>query len=294
VGPRPAPESGPRTVREALRDAAARLASAGVARPEPDAERLLRHLLGWDRARLLADARALLPPAAADAFRALVEERARRRPIQHLTGTQEFWRRSFLVTPAVLIPRPETEVLVEAALEALRGTPRPRIADVGTGSGCIALSLAAEIPDASVYALDVSGEALAVARENARRLGLEQRVEFREGDLLGPLRDLGRSLDLVASNPPYVDPTERERLPPEVRDHEPAVALFPPGDRLAIYRRLIPVAASVLGPGGRLALEIGLAMDRDVARLCGASGFEVERIVPDLQGISRVVVARRA
>jgi release factor glutamine methyltransferase len=294
LGPRPEPELGPTTVREALRTGASRLASAGVPLPEADAERLLCHVLAWDRARLLAEARSSVPPAAAAAFRALTLERARRRPIQHLTGTQEFWRHSFLVTPDVLIPRPETEILVEAALEALRGKPRPRIADVGTGSGCIALSLAAEIPDALVYALDISEPALAVARENARRLGLEERVAFRAGDLLAPLRGEERAVDLVAANPPYVDPTEREQLPPEVRDYEPSLALFPPGDRLAVYRRLIPDAASVLERGGRLLLEIGLGMDGEVATSCEGGGFGVERVVPDLRVIPRVVVARRA
>jgi len=292
LGPNPAPGA-PISVREALEAGASRLAAAGVPSPEADVERLLRHVLDWDRARLLADDGSALPSPAAASLRALVAERARRRPLQHLTGAQEFWRHAFLVTPDVLIPRPETEILVEAALEALRGARAPRVADVGTGSGCIALSLAAEKPDAEVYALDISEPALGVARENARRLGLEGRVDFRAGDLLEPLGADEVPIDLVASNPPYVDPTEREHLPPEVRDYEPAVALIAPGGRFAVYRRLVPAAASALKPGGFLVLEIGLGMDGEVALLCEAGGFAVERVVPDLQGIPRVVIARR-
>ena len=275
----------------AVRAAAGRLLAAGVTTPEQDAELLLRHLLGWDRATLLTRGDVDIAPGDLERYDRLVSERARRRPLQHLVGTQAFWRHEFLVTPDALIPRPETETLVEAALEALRGTQGPRVVDVGTGSGCIALSLAAELKDATVHATDVSPAALAVARDNARRLGLVDRVSFHEGDLLAPVAGLG-PFDLVASNPPYVGPDELGGLAPEVRDHEPRLALVPPGDALAIYRRLVPEARALLKPGGLLLLEIGAGLERGVVELCERDGFTIDRVIPDLQAIPRTVVAR--
>jgi release factor glutamine methyltransferase len=274
-----------------LREAAALLHDAGVPSPEWDAERLLRHVTGWDRAFVVARPEA---PVGADAearFRALLVRRAARVPLQHLVGTQAFWRHEFLVTPDVLIPRPETEVLVEACLDELRGRVAPRIVDVGTGSGCIAVSLALERPDAEVHAVDGSAAALDVARENARRLGAG-RVELHEGDLLGPVAGL---FDLVASNPPYVDASEIAGLQPEVRDHEPLQALVPPGgDRYAVYARLVPDAARALRPAGSLVLEIGQGMEGEVTRICQAAGLLPARVLADLQGIHRTLVARRS
>jgi release factor glutamine methyltransferase len=279
------------TVDEALAQAVSRLGHSGVGTPGLDAELLLRHILGWDRARILADSDAALPPAAEHAFLALVEERARRRPLQHLLGTQSFWRREFGVGPGVLIPRPETEILVEAALDLVQRIFRPVIVDVGTGSGCIALSLAGERPDAEVHAVDHSAPALAIAMDNARRLGLRGRVSFHEGDLLGPVASLAGRIDLVACNPPYVDPSEAADLPPEVRDHEPAVALFPPGDRYDLYRRLAPQALGLLRPQGLLVVEIGQGMESEVARIFREAGLVVLKVLPDLQSIPRVLVA---
>lgn len=280
------------SVAELIEEAASRLDAAGIETASLDAERLLRHVLGWDRARLVASPADVVDAGAAARFAALVADRARRRPLQHLLGSQAFWRHDFLVTPDVLIPRPETELIVEHALLRLRGQPAPEIVDVGTGSGCIALSLASELPQAAVLATDLSGAALAVARENARRLGLEARVEFREGDLLGPAG--GRLFDLVASNPPYVDPASRAALAPEVRDHEPGLALFPPDEALSVYRRLAPQAASALKPGGWLIVEVGLGQAGAVARLLEAAGLPIEEVVRDLQDIPRTLVARQA
>lgn len=280
------------TVRQLLHEAASRLRDAGVPNPELDAERLLGHVLGWDRAKLVAEASAGIAEADGGRFLALVAERATRKPLQHITGRQWFWRHEFLVTPDVLIPRPETELIVEAGLERLQGLARPLVVDVGTGSGCIALSLAAERPDAEVVGIDLSPAALAVAAENARRLGLDGRVRLVEGDLLAPVTSLHGRIDLVASNPPYVG--GRDELTPEVRDHEPALALFPPGDALSVYRALIPQAAAALRPGGTLLLEVGRGMDAEVARLCESARLGVERIIPDLQAISRTVIARRS
>jgi release factor glutamine methyltransferase len=238
---------------------------------------------------VLTDTESLLDPRDEARFHALVDERARRRPLQHLTGTQAFWRYEFQVTPDVLIPRPETEALVETCLEELQARRAPRILDVGTGSGCIAISLALERPDAEVHAVDFSEPALEVARRNAARLGA--RVRFHLGDLLEPLSG---GLDLVTSNPPYVDASEIAGLDPEVRDHDPRLALVPPsGDRFAVYLRLVPQAAQALAPGGILVLEVGRGMDGEVRRLCEAAGLRVDRAVPDLAGIPRAVVARK-
>jgi release factor glutamine methyltransferase len=280
------------TAGEALTRATTRLTAAGIREAALDAELLLRHVSGWDRAALLARPEAEVPADATRRFLVLVEERARRRPLQHLTGVQAFWRHEFRVTPDVLIPRPETEVLVEAALELLPGTGVPVVVDVGTGTGCIALTLAAERSAAEIHATDISRAALDVAEENARRLDLASRVRFHCGDLLDPVADLAGRVDMVVCNPPYVSAEDAAALEPEVRDHEPPLALFPPGDAYAIYRMLVPEAARTLQPGGHLLLEVGAGMSDRVARLCADGGFRVERVIPDLQSIPRVVVAR--
>ena len=281
------------TVADALRLAERRLAAAGVADPAWDAELLLRHVLRWDRAALLTgDALALNPDQEA-LFLSLVAERERRRPLQHIIGTQSFWGRDFTVTPDVLIPRPETELLVEAALELLAGVAAPVVVDVGTGTGCIALTIAAERPSAEVHAVDISHAALEVARANARRLGLEGRVLFREGDLTASLTDLAGRVDLIASNPPYVSAGDLPGLAPEVRDHEPRLALVPTPDAAGLYRRLAAQARRLLRPGGGLIVEIGLGMQDEIGVICESEGLWIERVIPDLQGIPRILMARR-
>ena len=280
------------TIAEALRDGAERLQAAGVSSPRLDAERLLRHVLGWDAARLIASPHDTLPYSAAVEFEALVAQRAERRPLQHLTGTQAFWKHDFLVTPDVLIPRPETELLVEAALEALRDTPSPVVVDVGTGSGCLAVSLALERPDAQVLGVDSSAAALFVARANAERLGA--RVRFEPSDLLSAVPDLAGRVDVVVSNPPYVDPAEIPGLDPEVRDHEPRAALVAEEGCDALYTRLAREAARVLKPGGTLAVEMGAGMEVSVRCALTDGGLTVTDVRPDLAGIARAVIARRA
>jgi release factor glutamine methyltransferase len=281
----------PVTVGEWLREAERRLREAGVTSPALDAEMLLRHVLGWERARVLTSSPERIETVQVGRLEQLVAQRAARTPLQHLTGTQAFWRREFKVTPDVLIPRPETEILVEAALDRLRGVASPVVVDVGAGSGCIAVSIAAERPDARVVGIDVSEASLAVAASNAAGV---PNVSWRKGDLLQPAEDLRGAIDLIASNPPYIDPAERETLAPEVRDHEPALALFAPQERYSVYRRLIPAASDLLRSGGWLLLEVGAGMADEVARLCRASGLDVERVLSDLQSIPRTVVARRA
>ena len=281
------------TIGQALREAAARLRAAGVPSPDLDAELLLRHVLGWERARLIASPRDTLPGSAAADYAALVDQRAARRPLQHLTGTQAFWKHAFVVTPDVLIPRPETELLVEIALERLAGLSAPIVVDVGTGSGCIALSIALERKDAEVWAVDVSAAALAVAAENAQRLGAVGRVRILQSDLLAAVRDMAGRVDLVVSNPPYVDPAEIPGLEPEVRDHEPRGALHALEGHDALYARLAREAASVLRPGGALAVEIGAGMEPVVRGLLGAAGLRVAMVRNDLSGTARAVVAER-
>ena len=234
-----------------------------------------------------------VPGPAVALFEAAVEQRARRRPLQHLTGHQAFWKRDFIVTPDVLIPRPETELLVETALELVRDRPAPLVVDVGTGSGCIALSLAAERPDARVHAVDLSPSALLVARGNAARLHLDSRVTFHEGDLLEPMRADTGAIDLVVSNPPYVSAEEWATLEPEVRDHDPRLALVPPEGVPALYDRLITRAAAALRPGGSVLVEIGAGDGGRTAAIMvgrGLTGIETRR---DLQGIARLVYGRR-
>jgi release factor glutamine methyltransferase len=281
------------TVTQALHHAEQRLRDAGVPDPALDAERLLRHVLGWDRAAVIARRAATLPAAEEQRFFALVDERVARRPLQHLTGTQAFWRHDFVVTPDVLIPRPETEILVEAALEAMRDMAAPVVVDVGTGSGCVALSLAAERSDAVVHAVDASAAALAVAAENARRLGLHGRVEMHEGDLLRPVARLRGTVNLVVSNPPYVDPSEIPALASEVRDHEPRTALVAPHPPYGIYERLAAQAVETLRPGGRVLVEVGRGMADGVAARLSAAGLVGIDTRPDLGGIARVVSGRR-
>jgi release factor glutamine methyltransferase len=282
------------TVAELVAEAARELREAGVESPDWDAERLLRHVLRWDRAQLVASPAASVPPEAERRFRELARERARRVPLQHLVGTQAFWKHELVVTPAVLVPRPETELLVEESLAVLRGIGSPVIVDVGTGSGCIALALAAELPGAAVHATDVSPEALAVARGNAERLGLAERVRLHHGDLLVPVAALRGRVDLVVSNPPYVGRAERDALAPEVRDHEPALALHPPdGEADSIYRRLVPDGFDWLRPGGCLVVEIAPALVDSVTALFGAAGFAELRTANDLAGRSRVVLGRK-
>lgn len=250
-------------------------------------------MLGWDRADLIARASEAVPAAAAELFHTAVAQRSRRRPLQHLTGKQAFWRHEFIVTPDVLIPRPETELLVERSLELLRDRPAPVIVDVGTGSGCIALSLAAERPDAQVHGVDLSPAALDVARGNAARLRLEPRVRFHQGDLLGPVLSLAGAVDLVVSNPPYVSAEEWTGLEPEVRDHEPRSALVAPGPVDHIYRRLSEEARPLLRPRGHLVVEVGRGRADMAVAAIAQGGLTPSGVHPDLAGIARVVHAVR-
>jgi release factor glutamine methyltransferase len=231
-------------------------------------------------------------------YRDLVARRAARHPLQYLTGVQEFWSLSFKVTPAVLIPRPETEGLIEAFLRLCESAD-PVVLDIGTGSGCLAVTVAREIPRARVFAGDLSEEALGVARENAAAHGVAARIEFRRGDLFGPFRgsgpgpDLSARADFILTNPPYLGDGEFPALMPEVRDHEPRAALSAGPDPLAVHRRLARECGDFLRPGGYLIAEMGLGQEAALRALYGGQPrLEVTAVHADLAGIPRVLVVR--
>ncbi|GIV59415.1 peptide chain release factor N(5)-glutamine methyltransferase [Rhodocaloribacter litoris] len=276
-----------------MKAAVAGLSEAGVPEARRNVEWLLGAVLGCDRARLYAYPERSVPPEAVRRFDEMLVRRARREPLQYILEEAHFFGLRLRVTPAVLIPRPETEQVVEAALALLAGRPAPRVLDVGTGSGCIALALKHTRPDASVAACDVSRAALAVARENAARLGLE--VAWLEADLLAP--DFpGRvpgNLDLLVSNPPYVPPEEAPSLAPEVAAHEPHRALFTGPDPLGFYRVLVRVAPVLVRPGGHVVFETHAGYGAAVRDLLEAGGFEQARLQADLAGQPRIVSARR-
>jgi release factor glutamine methyltransferase len=250
---------------------------------------MLLHVLGKSQAWLMAHSDEMLPGNLTKSYTELLERRYRGEPIQYITGETEFYGLPFCVTPEVLIPRPETEHIVEKAIELAGRFAGPRIVDVGTGSGCIAVALAHKLPHAAITAIDLSATALAVAEQNAKRNGADLR--FLEGDLLTPVAQ--EQFDIVVSNPPYVPTTDRDTLAVEVRDHEPAIALFAGDDGLDLYHRLIPQAFACIVPGGFLALEIGYGQSPAIAELLSASGFQQIEFIPDLQSIPRVACAQR-
>jgi len=274
----------------AIRQATERLQGGARGDARLDAETLLMHVLSRDRASLYAYPELELTPEELSRYNGMLERRLGGEPLQYITGHQEFWGLDLVVNPSVLIPRPETEHAVETALELLRRVEAPHIIDVGTGSGCIALALASELERADVRAVDRSGAALEVARLNARRLGLE-RIRFAQSDLLAACLPTGPAFDLVISNPPYVGEREADKLPIEVREHEPHGALFAGEEGLDIYRLLIPQAAPVLKPGGWLVLEMGYSQEPSLRELL--DDWDEVRCVRDLQGIPRVIAARR-
>jgi release factor glutamine methyltransferase len=275
------------TVEEALREGGARLRDAGCEAPEVDAQLLLAHALGTSRTELHAAPGRKLAPDELERFRASLRRRAAREPVAYILGEWGFRRLTLAVDPRVLVPRPETETVVERCLAHLAGLEAPLVLDVGTGSGAIALAIADEHPGARVVATDVSADALAVAAQNRERTGLAERVELVLGHLVAGLRG---PFDLVVSNPPYVLPAEFEELEPEIRDHEPREAVVASGQTEAIARR----ARTVLRPGGWLVLESADVRAREVAAMVEALGFEDVAIHRDLAGRERVVEGRWA
>lgn len=263
-----------------------------------DAEVLLGSVLGVDRAGVFSRFTQPLSLAQCQEFWRLLQRRATHEPLQYITGVQEFWSLEFQVTPNVLIPRPETEILVETVLQLLSpvsGLQSPvssRMLDIGTGSGCIAITLAKELPKAELWAVDISPAALLVARENAQRHGVGERIHFLQGDLFSPLGNEVLLFDVIVSNPPYIARSELITLQPEVSAWEPHVALDGGSDGLAFYRRLVQEGQAHLRSGGRLVLELGAGQYPDVQRLIEAqSNLTIETCVRDYAGHERVVVA---
>jgi release factor glutamine methyltransferase len=287
-------------LRATLRQGLQTLLAQQVPSAQLTAELLLMHILGCDRTYLYTHADEEVPTQTLQQYTQLIAERATGKPTQYITGHQEFWGLDFEVTPVVLIPRPETEHIVERVLELAHGQgynndASLRIADVGTGSGCIALAVASEFPHASMFAVDLSPAALAVASRNATRLAMPERVWFLKGDLLDILLtpDLAGTFDFVLSNPPYIGRIEMNNVQREVSAFEPRLALGADLERAEeIYERLFPQALQVLKPGGYVVVEIGYNMRETVVGLLGEDWGEI-KVVPDLAGIPRVVSARK-
>ena len=285
------------TLRDLLTLAVARLTAERVPSPRMNAELLLMFVLGSDRAYLYAHPERELTSDEAARYEAALRERSRGVPAQYITGHQEFWGMDLIVSPAVLIPRPETEHVIETVLELAQAeravvqecSPDMKILDVGTGSGCIALALAKEFPGAEIHTTDISPAALEIARANAARHQLENRIHFHQTDLLAGF-DHGR-FDFVVSNPPYVGESEGDSVQLEVRKFEPRQAVFAGTTGMEVIARLIPQAQAALRPGGWLVMEISGIISTEVTRLLGE--WEDVRITPDLQSIPRVARARK-
>ncbi len=276
-------------VAEAISFATEALRTAGTPEPARDAKVLLAHSLGKQKTFLIAYPEFELTDEQQKRFRGAIERRAGREPLQHILGRQEFYGRDFRVSPDVLIPRPETEAIVELAVSFLPDRLEPRFLDIGTGSGCIAVSIAAELPTARGVATDISPAALAVARENADKHGVADRLSFIESDLFGPAVE--GEFDLIASNPPYIPLEEFRGLEPEVREFEPRSALTDEGDGLAIIRKIITTAPHHLKPGGRLLIEIGFGQSESVAAMIDRTIWPEAAFHNDLQGIPRILDA---
>lgn len=269
-----------------------RLREAGISHAELDARLLAQHVLGWTTERFLTEAQSGEPDGFAQDYESVIARRATREPLAYIVGTREFWRLDFEVSPAVLIPRPSTELIVEAVLERFAERSAPlAFADACTGCGCVAVALAHERPSASVVATDISLEALAVAHRNAVRHHVGDRVVLRHTDLLEGVEGI---FDAIVANPPYVLDDARPALQPEVRDHEPAVALFGGADGLGLLTRLVATAPVRLREGGYLICEFGFGQDLEIETMIEASPhLELEDLLRDLEGIARTAVARR-
>lgn len=282
------------TIAEAIQKAAARLSAHKIDHARLDAEVLLGHALGRDRAWLLVHMQDPLDEQGRLAYESSIDRRSVREPLQYITGRQEFWGLQFIVTPDVLIPRPETEFVVEAAVRAGKASETPVFVDLCTGSGCIAISIAREQPRARVFATDRSGAALEIARRNAQQNGVAERIQFLEGDLFMPLggADLIGRIDVLTANPPYIRIDELPDLQPEVRDFEPEIALLAGRSGTEIAERIIHAAPTYLRNGGLLIMEMGLGQAESLRKCIEhTDGYHPIEILKDLAGIERVIVA---
>ncbi len=273
-------------------DAERRLDAAGIDRAALEAAWLLEHVLHVSPLMQRVNAERRMTVAECERVQALVARRANREPLQYLLGTQEFYGREFLVTPSVLIPRPESALLIEEAVRRCARNPSAMVVDVGTGSGCLAVSVALALPEARVLAIDVSADALAVARANIAQHGLDARVACFHGDLLNPLAEehVANQVDVILSNPPYIAELELFALQPEVRDFEPHLALVGGRDGMDVHRRLLQQAPAYLKPGAVLLMEVGLGQAAAVCRQAEESGlFRTLAVLRDQGEIDRVV-----
>ena len=285
------------SVRDAVAAGAKLLRDAGIDSARLDAEVLLRHFLGMEKAELYLGSDLALNAMAEREFQKLLLRRAGREPIAYITGHKEFWSLDLVVTPEVLIPRPETELLVELAFKLSTprsGTSPRKILDLGTGSGAIAVSLAKELPQARIFAVDISAAAIEIARLNARRHGVEERMGFFCGDLFEAVADEREGFDLIVANPPYIRCGDLAGLAPEIRQWEPIMALNGGADGLLYYRRIVAEAGDYLKGGGSILIELGDAMGDAVARLfAAAGGFETAQVYRDYAGKERVIAAAK-
>ncbi len=283
------------TLNSAIQLGAARLSRAGIDNARLDAEVLLRHILDLEQSELFLRLNERLSSPHRDRYRHLVARRARREPLAYIIGHKEFWSLDFLVSPAVLVPRPESELLVELALDYARKLPNSqnaRILDIGTGSGAIAVSLAMHLPDAQICATDISAAALQIAAVNAYRHGLKERVRFIRADVFDGLGPPAELFDLVVSNPPYIRRAELAALAPEIYEWEPRGALDGGSDGLDYYRRIIAAAPVHLADGGRVLLEIGSDLSEAVSALIASAGcYSAVKLHRDYAGRERVVMA---
>jgi len=292
MSPRQSPP-GPsaKTAQEFLKKAVEKLQEVGAPNPLLDVEIMLSKASGLSRAQILAHPEKGVSTKAVERFSEWVIRRSTREPLAYILGEKEFYGLCFEVSPAVLIPRPETEILVETALSILKQKENPMVADIGLGSGAVAISIARNLGDCVIYGTEVSAEALEVACRNAERIGVRNRVSFLQGDLFEPLE--GRSFDLIVSNPPYIPSDEIDRLEPEISKHEPRRALDGGTDGLDYFRRIATSAPEHVSPGGALALEVGMGQAESVRTLLSAAGFNNPRSIKDYAGIERVVVASK-
>jgi release factor glutamine methyltransferase len=280
------------TIHQTLAQARARLVAAGIPAAEAaiDVDLFARTILGWDRARLIVEQQSAPPAALEPRFSEWINRREQREPAAYIVGTKEFWSLDFAVSPSVLIPRPESESIVEEAVQRLRNVAAPRVADVGTGSGCIGVSIALDLPQAQITATDISGEALQVARANAARHGVSDRITFVETSYLDGLEG---TFDAVVSNPPYVKDEHRILVDRPIMRYEPHLALFGGADGLTGVRAVLDGAGGRLAPGGWVIVEFGDGQDDDIRELVGRyPRYRLLDIKEDLQGIPRTAIVQ--
>lgn len=285
-----------RTCLEILNRAVEKLRSEGIDRPRTNAELLLGAVLDAKKIDIYLNRDRILTPQQVEKFNQLIQERISGKPPQYIIGNTEFFGLEFEVNQSVLIPRPETETLVEAVIEHLKDCSQPKIIDLGTGSGAIAVNLAKNLDSSFVFATDISPDALKVAKRNAERHGVESQIEFVCGDLFDPLegKKLEKTIDCVVSNPPYVSKDEFGHLPKEVKDYEPIVALRTDEEGPSFHKKIIEGSLDFLKEGGILALEVGLGQANKVADLVRDCGdFKNAEIKKDLGGIDRIVIAHK-